>query len=169
MFDFVLDGLCLNIVLEDDGKLFWVLCMKVCDCIVVDGIDDLSFDVSNVGDYLKVVDVNVMLDDFDVVFIDMCNYYEYEVGYFENVLEILVDMFCEQLLKVVEMLWEYVDKKIVMYCIGGICCEKVSVWMKYNGFNKVWYIEGGIIEYVCCVCEQGFFVCFIGKNFVFDE
>lgn len=110
-----------------------------------------------------------MFDDLDVVFIDMCNYYEYEVGYFENVLEILVDIFCDQLLKVVEMMQDYKDKKIVMYCIGGICCEKVSVWMKYNGFNKVWYIEGGIIEYVCCVCEQGLLVCFIGKNFVFDE
>lgn len=110
-----------------------------------------------------------MFDDFDVLFIDMCNYYEYEVGYFENVFEILVDIFCEQLLKVVEMMQVYKDKKIVMYCIGGICCEKVSVWMKYNGFNKVWYIEGGIIEYVCKVCEQGLLVCFIGKNFVFDE
>ncbi len=58
-FDPALDGLRLNIALEDDGKSFWVLRMKVRDRIVADGIDDPSFDASNVGDYLKAADVNV--------------------------------------------------------------------------------------------------------------
>lgn len=83
-FDPALDGLRLNIALEDDGKSFWVLRMKVRDRIVADGIDDPSFDASNVGDYLKAADVNAMLDDPDAVFIDMRNHYEYEVGHFEN-------------------------------------------------------------------------------------
>lgn len=148
-FDPALDGLRLNIALEDDGKSFWVLRMKVRDRIVADGIDDPSFDASNVGDYLKAADVNVMLDDPDAVFIDMRNHYEYEVGHFENALEIPADTFREQLPKAVEMLREHADKKIVMYCTGGIRCEKASAWMKHNGFNKVWHIEGGIIEYAC--------------------
>ncbi len=56
-----------------------------------------------------------------------------------------------------------------MYCTGGIRCEKASAWMKHNGFNKVWHIEGGIIEYARKAREQGLPVRFIGKNFVFDE
>lgn len=71
--------------------------------------------------------------------------------------------------KAVEMLREHADKKIVMYCTGGIRCEKASAWMKHNGFNKVWHIEGGIIEYARRAREQGLPVRFIGKNFVFDE
>ncbi|ENH4878680.1 rhodanese-related sulfurtransferase [Salmonella enterica] len=168
-FDPALDGLRLNIALEDDGKSFWVLRMKVRDRIVADGIDDPSFDASNVGAYLKAAEVNAMLDDPDAIFIDMRNHYEYEVGHFENALEIPADTFREQLPKAVEMLREHADRKIVMYCTGGIRCEKASAWMKHNGFNKVWHIEGGIIEYARRAREQGLPVRFIGKNFVFDE
>ncbi|ECE4236202.1 rhodanese-related sulfurtransferase [Salmonella enterica] len=168
-FDPTLDGLRLNIALADDGKSFWVLRMKVRDRIVADGIDDPSFDASNVGAYLKAAEVNAMLDDPDAIFIDMRNHYEYEVGHFENALEIPADTFREQLPKAVEMLREHADKKIVMYCTGGIRCEKASAWMKHNGFNKVWHIEGGIIEYARRAREQGLPVRFIGKNFVFDE
>lgn len=168
-FDPALDGLRLNIALEDDGKSFWVLRMKVRDRIVADGIDDPSFDASDVGAYLKAAEVNAMLDDPDAIFIDMRNHYEYEVGHFENALEIPADTFREQLPKAVEMLRKHADKKIVMYCTGGIRCEKASAWMKHNGFNKVWHIEGGIIEYARRAREQGLPVRFIGKNFVFDE
>ncbi len=83
-FDPALAGLRFNIALEDDGKSFWVLRLKVRDRIVADGIDDPSFDASNVGDYLKAADVNAMLDDPDAVFIDMRNHYEYEVGHFRK-------------------------------------------------------------------------------------
>ncbi|WP_410738839.1 tRNA uridine(34) hydroxylase [Citrobacter sedlakii] len=145
-FDPALEGLRLNIALDDDGKSFWVLRMKVRDRIVADGIEDP-----------------------DAVFIDMRNHYEYEVGHFENALEIPADTFREQLPKAVEMMQGHKDKKIVMYCTGGIRCEKASAWMKHNGFNKVWHIEGGIIEYARKAREQGLPVRFIGKNFVFDE
>lgn len=47
--------------------------------------------------------------------------------------------------------------------------KKASARMKHNGFNKVWHIEGGIIEYARRAREQGLPVRFIGKNFVFDE
>lgn len=124
---------------------------------------------SNVGEYLQAAEVNAMLDDPDALFIDMRNHYEYEVGHFENALEIPADTFREQLPKAVEMMQAHKDKKIVMYCTGGIRCEKASAWMKHNGFNKVWHIEGGIIEYARKAREQGLPVRFIGKNFVFDE
>ncbi|HDT6546832.1 TPA: rhodanese-related sulfurtransferase [Kluyvera ascorbata] len=168
-FDPALKDLRLNIALDDDGKSFWVLRMKVRDRIVADGIDDPSFDASDVGDYLKAAEVNAMLDDPDAVFIDMRNHYEYEVGHFEQALEIPADTFREQLPKAVEMMQEHKDKKIVMYCTGGIRCEKASAWMKHNGFKQVWHIEGGIIEYARRAREQGLPVRFIGKNFVFDE
>lgn len=168
-FDPALDHLRLNIALDDDGKSFWVLRMKVRARIVADGIDDPEFDASNVGDYLKAAEVNAMLDDPDAVFIDMRNHYEYEVGHFEHALEIPADTFRDQLPKAVEMMDAHRDKKIVMYCTGGIRCEKASAWMKHNGFKQVWHIEGGIIEYARRAREQGLPVRFIGKNFVFDE
>jgi UPF0176 protein len=168
-FDPALNNLRLNIALDDDGKSFWVLRMKVRERIVADGIDDPTFDASDVGEYLKAAEVNAMLDDPDAIFIDMRNHYEYEVGHFENALEIPADTFRDQLPKAVEMMEEYRDKKIVMYCTGGIRCEKASAFMKHKGFNKVWHIEGGIIEYARRAREQGLPVRFIGKNFVFDE
>ncbi|MBV8874032.1 MAG: rhodanese-related sulfurtransferase [Metakosakonia sp.] len=168
-FDPALNGLRMNIAIDDDGKSFWVLRMKVRDRIVADGIEDASFNASDVGEYLKAAEVNAMLDDPEAVFIDMRNHYEYEVGHFDGALEIPADTFREQLPKAVEMMQEHKDKKIVMYCTGGIRCEKASAWMKHNGFSKVWHIEGGIIEYARRAREQGLPVRFIGKNFVFDE
>ena len=128
-FDPALDGLRLNIALDDDGKSFWVLRMKVRERIVADGIDDPEFNPADVGEYLKAAEVNAMLDDPDAVFIDMRNHYEYEVGHFENAMEIPADTFREQLPKAVEMMQEHKDKKIVMYCTGGIRCEKASAWI----------------------------------------
>ncbi|MEB4674004.1 rhodanese-related sulfurtransferase [Enterobacteriaceae bacterium G50] len=168
-FDPALDGLRFNIALDDDGKSFWVLRMKVRERIVADGIDDPTFNASDVGAYLKAAEVNAMLDDPDAVFIDMRNHYEYEVGHFERAMEIPADTFRDQLPKAVEMMQAHKDKKIVMYCTGGIRCEKASAFMKHNGFKQVWHIEGGIIEYARRAREQGLPVRFIGKNFVFDE
>ena len=75
-FDPALKDLRLNIALDDDGKSFWVLRMKVRERIVADGIDDPTFDASNVGEYLKAAEVNAMLADPDALFIDMRNHYE---------------------------------------------------------------------------------------------
>ncbi|WP_034919067.1 rhodanese-related sulfurtransferase [Erwinia sp. 9145] len=164
-----LNALRMNIALDDDGKSFWVLRLKVRDRIVADGITDERFDASDVGAYLKAGDVNAMLDDPDAVFVDMRNHYEYEVGHFENAMEIPADTFRDQLPMAVEMLQEKRDKKIVMYCTGGIRCEKASAWMRHNGFSNVYHVEGGIIEYARRAREQGLPVRFKGKNFVFDE
>lgn len=168
-FDPALNNLRMNIALDDDGKSFWVLRMKVRERIVADGITDESFDASDVGGYLKAGEVNTLLDDPDVVFVDMRNHYEYEVGHFDKALEIPADTFRDQLPMAVDMLQDSKDKKIVMYCTGGIRCEKASAWMRHNGFDNVYHIEGGIIEYARRAREQGLPVRFKGKNFVFDE
>ncbi|MBE8595265.1 oxygen-dependent tRNA uridine(34) hydroxylase TrhO [Xenorhabdus sp. BG5] len=167
--DPALYNLRLNIALEDDGKSFWVLRMKVRERIVADGIEDETFDSSKTGEYLKVEQVNQMLDDPDTVFVDMRNHYEYEVGHFENAIEVPSDTFREQLPMAVEMLKDNKEKNIVMYCTGGIRCEKASAYMLHNGFSKVYHVEGGIIEYARKAKEQELPVRFVGKNFVFDE
>lgn len=164
-----LDGLRLNVALDDDGQSFWVLRMKVRARIVADGIEDEDFDPSNVGHYLQAEQVNAMAEDPDALFVDMRNHYEYEVGHFDNAIEIPSDTFREQLPMAVEMLQHDKDKKIVMYCTGGIRCEKASAWMLHNGFKNVFHVEGGIIEYARRAREQGLPLKFTGKNFVFDE
>jgi len=142
-----LDQVRLNIALEDDGKSFWVLRLKVRDRIVADGIDDDTFDPANVGEYLKAEQVNAMIDDPDALFVDMRNHYEYEVGHFDQAIEVPSDTFRDQLPMAVDMLKGNKDKKIVMYCTGGIRCEKASAYMLHNGFKNVYHVEGGIIEY----------------------
>lgn len=165
-----LDGIRLNIAVDDDGKSFWVLRMKVRDKIVADGIDDPNFNPADVGTYLKANEFNELTEkENEVIVVDMRNHYEYEVGHFKNAIEVPADTFREQLPKAVEMLEEHKDKKIVMYCTGGIRCEKASAYMKYNGFKNVFHVEGGIIEYARKAKELNIENKFIGKNFVFDE
>lgn len=167
-----LENLRLNIAIEDNSKSFWVLRMKVKNKIVADGIDDPTFSLENRGEYLKAAQVNEMMDDPNTIFVDMRNHYEYEVGHFENALEIPSNTFKEQLPMAVEMLQDVKndkDKNIVMYCTGGIRCEKASAYMKHEGFDNVYHIEGGIIEYTRKAKAQDLDVRFKGKNFVFDE
>jgi predicted Zn-dependent peptidase/rhodanese-related sulfurtransferase len=78
----------------------------------------------------------------------MRNHYEFEVGHFENAIEIPSDTFREQLPMAVDMMRENKDKNIIMYCTGGLRCEKASAYMKHSGFKNVFHLEGGIIHYV---------------------
>jgi len=164
-----LNGIRLNIAVDDDGKSFWVLRMKVREKIVADGIDDPDFDPAKTGIYLKAADVNRMLEDPETIVVDMRNHYEYEVGHFQNAIEVPSDTFRQQLPMAKEMLADKKDRNIVMYCTGGIRCEKASAYMLHNGFKNVFHVEGGIIEYANKAKEQGLPLKFIGKNFVFDE
>jgi len=61
------------------------------------------------------------------------------------------------------------DKNLLMYCTGGIRCEKASAYFKHQGFKNVYQLEGGIIEYARQVKEEGVESKFVGKNFVFDH
>ncbi|MCA1626183.1 MAG: rhodanese-related sulfurtransferase [Acidobacteria bacterium] len=164
-----LNGVRLNIALEDDGKSFWVLNVKVRKKIVADGIDDPSFSMQKRGAYLNAKEFNELTENPETVVVDVRNYYEYEVGHFENALEVSSDTFREQLPRAVEMLEDKKDKPIIMYCTGGIRCEKASAFLLHYGFTKVFHLEGGIIEYVREVKEQNLENKFKGKNFVFDN
>jgi UPF0176 protein len=164
-----LTGIRLNIAVDDDGKSFWVLKIKVRDKIVADGIDDSAFSMEQKGKYVNAEQANELINDADTVFVDMRNHYEYEVGHFENAIEVPSDTFRDQLPMAVDMLKGKEDKNIVMYCTGGIRCEKASAFMLHNGFKNVFHLEGGIINYAKQVKESGLESKFIGKNFVFDD
>jgi UPF0176 protein len=164
-----LSQLRLNIAVDDDGKSFWVLKIKVREKIVADGIEDPQFSMANKGKYVNAVEMNQMLNDGNTVVIDMRNHYEYEVGHFENALEIPSDTFRDQLPMAVEMLQNNQDKNIIMYCTGGIRCEKASAYMLHKGFKNVFHLEGGIIHYAKQIKEAQLPSKFIGKNFVFDN
>lgn len=164
-----LEGIRLNRALEDDGKSFWVLKVKVRPRIVADGIEDPDFSLENRGEYLDARRFNEMTEDPDTIVVDMRNHYEYEVGHFENALEVPADTFRDQLPMAVDMLKEHKDRKIIMYCTGGIRCEKASAYFKHKGFRNVFHVEGGIIEYVRRAREENLPLKFKGKNFVFDH
>lgn len=164
-----LNGLRLNIAVDDDGKSFWVLKIKVREKIVADGIDDPSFDMDNKGRYVNASQMNELLENDDTIVIDMRNHYEYEVGHFENAVEIPSDTFRDQLPMAVDMLEGKEEQNIIMYCTGGIRCEKASAYMLHKGFKNVFHLEGGIINYARQIKEEGLDSKFIGKNFVFDN
>jgi len=165
----LLHGIRLNFGVEDDGKSFWVLRIKVREKIVADGITDPLFNVMHKGKYLAAKDFNALSEQPGTVVIDMRNHYEYEVGHFKNAIEIPSDTFREQLPMAVDMMKGQEDKNIIMYCTGGIRCEKASAYMLHHGFKNVFHVEGGIINYVNEVKQEGLDQKFIGKNFVFDE
>lgn len=164
-----LNNLRLNIAVDDDGKSFWVLRIKIRNKIVADGINDPSFDMNNKGKYVNAEKMNLLLKDPSTIVIDMRNHYEFEVGHFENAIEVPSDTFRDQLPMAVDMMKGNEDKNIIMYCTGGIRCEKASAYMLHKGFSNVFHLEGGIINYAKQVKETGLESKFIGKNFVFDE
>ena len=148
---------------------FYKLTIKVKDKIVADGLDDSSFDVTKTGEYLTAAEMNAYIEDPDAIVVDMRNGYESEVGHFERAITPDVDTFREELKVVPELLKVHKNKKIALYCTGGIRCEKASAWLKHNGFTNVKHLKGGIIDYKRQVDEEGLPNKFRGKNFVFDE
>jgi UPF0176 protein len=164
-----LNGIRLNTAVEDNGKSFFALRLKVRAKIVADGIEDPDFDPSNTGKYLSAEEFNAKMADPNTVVVDMRNHYESEVGHFEGAILPDVDTFREELKVVEDILAKDKDKQVLMYCTGGIRCEKASAYMKYKGFENVYHLEGGIIKYARDVKEKGLQNKFRGVNFVFDE
>lgn len=168
-YDFM-KGIRLNVAVEHDDHSFLKLTVKVRDKIVADGLEDDSFDATNIGIHLKAQEFNQMLEDPDTIVVDMRNHYESEIGHFTNAIKPDVDTFRESLPIIEEQLSQHKqDKKLLMYCTGGIRCEKASAYFKHKGFENVYQLEGGIIEYTRQVKAEGLQSKFIGKNFVFDH
>ncbi len=161
-------GIPFKIAVEDDGKSFYKLAIKIREKIVADGLNDETFDVTDVGNHLSAKEYNKAIEEGAIV-IDMRNHYETEVGHFEGAHCPDADTFRELLPKVEEEFADKKDEKILLYCTGGIRCEKASAYFKHKGFKDVNQLKGGIIQYAHEVNEQGLDCKYKGKNFVFDE
>ena len=160
----------LNVAIEQYSKSFLKLTIKVREKIVADGLDDNSFDVTKIGDHLNAEQFNQMLNDDNTVCIDMRNHYESEIGFFRRAIKPDVDTFRESLEVIDDQLEKNgKEKNYLMYCTGGIRCEKASAYLKHKGIQNVFQLEGGIIEYTRQVKQNKLENNFLGKNFVFDE
>ena len=165
-----LENVRLNIAIEHYNKSFLKLKVKVRDKIVADGLNDDTFDVTDIGVHVKADKFNELIEDPNTVLVDMRNHYESEIGHFKNAVTPDVDTFRDSLDLIEDQLKDHKeDKNLVMYCTGGIRCEKASAYYKHKGFKKVFQMEGGIINYFRQVNEEGLENKFLGKNFVFDE
>ena len=169
VYDFM-KGIRLNVAVEHDDHSFLKLTIKVRNKIVADGLNDETFDVTNKGIHLKAKEFNTLLEDPNTIVVDFRNHYDSEVGHFEGAITPDVETFRESLPIINEKLQDFKeDKNLLMYCTGGIRCEKASAYFKHQGFKNVFQLEGGIIEYTRQIKEENIESKFIGKNFVFDH
>jgi UPF0176 protein len=168
-YDFM-RGIRLNIAVEHDDHSFLKLTVKVRNKIVADGLNDESFDVTDIGVHLKAEEFNSLLNDPNTIVVDMRNHYESEIGHFKGAITPDVDTFRESLPIIENQLAAHKEgKNLLMYCTGGIRCEKASAFFKHKGFQNVYQLEGGIIEYTRQINAEKLESKFIGKNFVFDH
>ncbi|MBP7409036.1 MAG: rhodanese-related sulfurtransferase [Flavobacteriales bacterium] len=160
-----------KIAVEDDGKSFLKLAIKVKKKIVADGLADDAFDVTNVGTHLDAATFNQKMEAGALV-IDMRNNYESAIGYFEGAYLPKAETFRGAIDEVVDTLRRAErdnDQEILLYCTGGIRCEKASSYLKHHGFTNVGQLQGGIIDYARQIKAQGLPSKYKGQNFVFDE
>lgn len=164
-----LNNVPIKYAVEDNGKSFYKLTIKVRPKIVADGLDHKSYDLTKVGAHLSALEFHNAVQQPDTIVVDMRNHYESEIGRFENAYCPDTDTFKDTLQDVVEKFKDQKDKQFLLYCTGGIRCEKASSFFIHNGFNNVSQLYGGIIEYARQIKPLEFKSKFIGKNFVFDE
>ena len=158
-----------KIAVEDDGNSFFKLTIKVRKQIVADGLPIDEYDVTNVGVHMDAKAWNEALEKGATV-VDMRNHYESEIGKFKGAICPDVETFQEELPEVKDMLKGKEDKQILLYCTGGIRCEKTSAYLKHHGFQDVNQLHGGIIDYARQLDkDETLNNNFEGKNFVFDE
>src|SRR5690625_4011626 len=134
-----LEDVRLNIAIEHHVKSFLKLKIKVRDKIVSDGLNDDTFDVTYKGVHVDAEKFNELISDPNPVLVDMRNHYESEIGHFKGAVTPDVDTFRDSLPIIEEQLKEHKeDKNLVMYCTGGIRCEKASAYYKHRGIKNVY-------------------------------
>ena len=165
-----LSGVRLNIAIEHNNEAFLKLKIKIKEKIVADGLNLNDYDLDVHGKHVNANEFNELLEDKNTITIDMRNHYESEVGHFKGANLPDVDTFRESLPLIKNKYKSYKkNKKILMYCTGGIRCEKASAYLLKNGFKNVYQLNGGIVEYARQVNENKIENKFVGKNFVFDN
>ena len=152
-----------------EGISFYKLTIKVREELVAYGVPTDSYDMKKVGNHLSAEEYNQALENPDTIIVDMRNYYESEIGRFETAIIPDVEISKELLPEVKRILEGKEDEQILLYCTGGIRCEKASSYLMNRGYKNVNQLQGGIIQYTHDIKEKGLESKFIGKNFVFDE
>lgn len=152
----------------EEGTSFWKLALKIKEQIVADGLPHDEYDVENVGTHLSAKEWNQAMEDGAIV-VDMRNGYESRIGHFKGAVTPDVDTFKEELPMVKEELKGKEDEKVLLYCTGGIRCEKASAYLKSAGFKDVNQLHGGIIDYKHQIDAEGLENKFVGTNYVFDD
>jgi len=165
----IFDGIPIKYAIEDNGKSFYKLSVKVRPKLVADGLDDDAFDVTNVGNHLSAKEFHDLVETGEHIVVDMRNHYESEIGHFRGAICPEVDTFREELSVIAEMLEKQKNHKLLLYCTGGIRCEKASAYLNHHGFKDVNQLHGGILEYARNIKLLNLESNFVGKNFVFDE
>jgi UPF0176 protein len=165
----IFDRIPVKYAIEDNGKSFYKLSIRVKAKLVADGLDDDAFDVTNVGRHLDAREFHDLVGTGQHIVVDMRNHYESEIGHFKGAVCPEADTFREELAMVTELLKDKKDSKLLLYCTGGIRCEKASAYLKHNGFKDVNQLHGGILEYARNIRQLNLESHFTGKNFVFDE
>ena len=153
----------------EDNQSFYKLIIKVKKEIVAYNITTEEYDIKNTGKHLNAAQFNKMMEQDNSIVIDMRNHYESEVGKFENAICPDVDTSKELLPETQKILDNHKDDNIMLYCTGGIRCEKASAYLIKKKFKNVFQLKGGIINYAKEVKEKNIESKFKGKNFVFDD
>lgn len=150
----------------DQVQPFYRMKVKLKKEIVTMGIDGVDPN-KEVGTYIKPKDWNKIISDPDVILLDTRNDYEVEVGTFEYAVDPKTKIFREFPEYVRENVDKTKHKKVAMFCTGGIRCEKASSFMKNEGFEEVYHLEGGILKYLEEVPKEESL--WKGECFVFDN
>ncbi|MBN8432406.1 rhodanese-related sulfurtransferase [Microbulbifer salipaludis] len=129
----------------------------------VEGIDPRR----TVGTYVKPENWNALISDPEVLLIDTRNDYEFQVGTFERAVNPNTTSFREFPQYVKEHLDPQKHKKVAMFCTGGIRCEKSTAYLKEQGFDEVYHLQGGILKYLEDVPKED--TLWKGECFVFDD
>lgn len=150
----------------DDSNPFYRTKVKLKKEIVTMGVEGID-PQRVVGTYIKPADWNALISDPEVVLVDTRNDYEVQVGTFQGALNPHTDTFREFPQYVKENLDPATHKKVAMFCTGGIRCEKSTAYLKEQGFDEVYHLEGGILKYLEEVPQEQSL--WEGECFVFDN
>ena len=153
-------------VSEHDEQPFHRTKVKLKKEIVTMGIDGIDPN-KEVGTYVDAKDWNAIISDPDTILIDTRNNYEYEIGTFKNAINPDTETFREFPAYVEENLDVKKHKKVAMFCTGGIRCEKASSYMKQAGFEELYHLKGGVLQYLEDVEQDNSL--WNGECFVFDD
>lgn len=150
----------------DDTMPFYRTKVKLKKEIVTMGVEGID-PKQVVGTYVKPQDWNALISDPDVVLVDTRNDYEVQIGTFKGAVNPETETFREFPQYVKENMNPTKHKKVAMFCTGGIRCEKSTAYMKEQGFDEVYHLEGGILKYLEEVPKEE--TLWEGECFVFDN